>query len=166
LLAKLVPTFLRIEDVTWSAQRIPAAVNLSFHDRNGVDAFPERQKMTRVKYKSLIYYWNRNISVDIATGHGLDGWVSIPGKAKRFLFSTPQRPDRFCSPPSLFIVQSPPISRHYLHLSLFSNHLKPCSSLNVTDQFTPPTSQHCRSQWPRGLRHEQSSLARTLGSWV
>jgi hypothetical protein len=21
------------------------------------------------------------------------------------------------------------------------------------------------SQWPRGLRHEQSSLARTLGSW-
>jgi hypothetical protein len=25
---------------------------------------------------------------------------------------------------------------------------------------------HCRSQWPRGLRHEKSSLARTLGSWV
>jgi hypothetical protein len=24
----------------------------------------------------------------------------------------------------------------------------------------------CRSQWPRGLRHELSSLARTLGSWV
>jgi hypothetical protein len=24
----------------------------------------------------------------------------------------------------------------------------------------------CRSQWPRGLRHEQSSLAWTLGSWV
>jgi hypothetical protein len=23
-----------------------------------------------------------------------------------------------------------------------------------------------RSQWPRGLRHELSSLARTLGSWV
>jgi hypothetical protein len=24
----------------------------------------------------------------------------------------------------------------------------------------------CRSQWPRGLRHEMSSPARTLGSWV
>jgi hypothetical protein len=24
----------------------------------------------------------------------------------------------------------------------------------------------CRSQWPRGLRHELSSSARTLGSWV
>jgi hypothetical protein len=23
----------------------------------------------------------------------------------------------------------------------------------------------CRSQWPRGLRYELSSLARTLGSW-
>jgi hypothetical protein len=25
---------------------------------------------------------------------------------------------------------------------------------------------HRRSQWPRGLRHELSSLALTLGSWV
>jgi hypothetical protein len=24
----------------------------------------------------------------------------------------------------------------------------------------------CRSQWPRGLRHKLSSIARTLGSWV
>jgi hypothetical protein len=24
----------------------------------------------------------------------------------------------------------------------------------------------CRSQWPRGLRHEPSSPARTLGSWI
>jgi hypothetical protein len=24
----------------------------------------------------------------------------------------------------------------------------------------------CRSQWPRGLRHELSSLSRTLRSWV
>jgi hypothetical protein len=27
-------------------------------------------------------------------------------------------------------------------------------------------SDASRSQWPRGLRHELSSLARTLGSWV
>jgi hypothetical protein len=27
-------------------------------------------------------------------------------------------------------------------------------------------STSCRSQWARGLRHELSSLARTLGSWV
>jgi hypothetical protein len=29
-----------------------------------------------------------------------------------------------------------------------------------------PYSNSGRSQWPRGLRHEQSSLARTLGSWA
>jgi hypothetical protein len=33
------------------------------------------------------------------TGYGLDGPVSIPGSA-RFL-SSPQRPDRFCGPPSV-----------------------------------------------------------------
>jgi hypothetical protein len=27
-------------------------------------------------------------------------------------------------------------------------------------------TDHSRSEWPRGLRHEPSSLARTLGSWV
>jgi glycine/D-amino acid oxidase-like deaminating enzyme len=32
-------------------------------------------------------------SVFIATGYGLDGWGSIPGRGKRFLF-TPQLPDR------------------------------------------------------------------------
>jgi hypothetical protein len=26
--------------------------------------------------------------------------------------------------------------------------------------------ERCRSQWPRGLKHELSSFARTLGSWV
>jgi hypothetical protein len=29
--------------------------------------------------------------------YGLEGWSSIPGGGKEF-FSTPQRPDRFCSP--------------------------------------------------------------------
>jgi hypothetical protein len=28
------------------------------------------------------------------------------------------------------------------------------------------TLKFCRSQWPRGLRHEPSSPTRTLGSWV
>jgi hypothetical protein len=27
-------------------------------------------------------------------------------------------------------------------------------------------ARKCRSQWPRGIRHQLSSLARTLGSWV
>jgi hypothetical protein len=30
----------------------------------------------------------------------------------------------------------------------------------------PPSRNKCRSQWPRVLRHELSSLARTLGSCV
>jgi hypothetical protein len=32
--------------------------------------------------------------------------------------------------------------------------------------FLVAESTVCRSQWPRGLRHEPSSPARTLGSWV
>jgi hypothetical protein len=31
---------------------------------------------------------------------------------------------------------------------------------------TQDTALFCLSQWPRVLRHELSSLARTLGSWV
>jgi hypothetical protein len=39
----------------------------------------------------------------------------------------------------------------------------------ITEQrpsFTPVKTHRRRSQWPRGLRHELSSSARTLGSWV
>jgi hypothetical protein len=31
---------------------------------------------------------------------------------------------------------------------------------------TTPKEEKNRSQWPRGIRHELSSLARTLGTWV
>jgi hypothetical protein len=33
-------------------------------------------------------------------------------------------------------------------------------------EFPTGVYEYRRSQWPRGLRHELSSLARTLGSWV
>jgi hypothetical protein len=33
-------------------------------------------------------------------------------------------------------------------------------------EFVGCSSKSCRSEWPHGLRHELSSLARTLGSWV
>jgi hypothetical protein len=33
-------------------------------------------------------------------------------------------------------------------------------------QFRVTIASDCRSQWPRGLRHEPSSPARTLESWV
>jgi hypothetical protein len=32
--------------------------------------------------------------------------------------------------------------------------------------FLPPINVTGQSQWPRGLKHELSSLALTLGSWV
>jgi hypothetical protein len=62
-------------------------------------------------------------------------------------------------------------------LTLFPNTLSLCSSHNVRDQVSYPfktTGKNTvlyilifsRSQWPRGLRHELSSLPRTLGSWV
>jgi hypothetical protein len=33
-------------------------------------------------------------------------------------------------------------------------------------RLSPVKVKLCRSQWPRGLRHEPSSPARTLGSWL
>jgi hypothetical protein len=33
-------------------------------------------------------------------------------------------------------------------------------------RFLGPTTLPCRSRWPRDLRHELSSLARIVGSWV
>jgi hypothetical protein len=38
-------------------------------------------------------------SVGLATGYGLDGRGSFPGRGKRFV-SSPQRPDRLWGPPS------------------------------------------------------------------
>jgi hypothetical protein len=51
---------------------------------------------------SLVARFSSNsvISVGVATGYGLDGRGSIPGRSKRH-FSSPQRPDRLWGPPSL-----------------------------------------------------------------
>jgi hypothetical protein len=42
------------------------------------------------------------------------------------------------------------------------------TSTRVTNEkeFGRTIEKACRSQYPLGLRHELSSLARTLGSWV
>jgi hypothetical protein len=34
----------------------------------------------------IIMIWSRESSVNIATGYGLNGWGSIPGKGKSFLY--------------------------------------------------------------------------------
>jgi hypothetical protein len=40
------------------------------------------------------------------------------------------------------------------------------NSSPTTRKLVSPRTEPNRSQWPRGLRHELSSPARTLGSWV
>jgi hypothetical protein len=37
---------------------------------------------------------------------------------------------------------------------------------SVYGVFLTSMLKYCRSEWPRGIRHEMSSLARTLGSWI
>jgi hypothetical protein len=44
--------------------------------------------------------------------------------------------------------------------------LSQINPVHTTASSLSNTQTLCRSQWPRGLRHELSSLARTLGSWV
>jgi hypothetical protein len=53
----------------------------------------------------------------------------------------------------------PPKVSRYRHLSIGLS----CGSQR---KFLEDCISSCRSQWPRGLRHELSSLARMLGSWV
>jgi hypothetical protein len=73
---------------------------------------------------------------------------SIPDRGKNF--SAPSRPHKLTGTPSLLVYmeESFPVwglkLTNYVHLILFWG----------------------RSQWPRGLRHELSSLALTLGSLV
>jgi hypothetical protein len=63
-----------------------------------------RQKPHELMYQANIYMlysqMSWDISVDVATGYGLDVWGSIPGRGKRF-FSSSQRPDLLWCPPSL-----------------------------------------------------------------
>jgi hypothetical protein len=55
-----------------------------------------------IKYVSVICICedSQYSSMGTATGYGLDGRGSIPGRVKR-RFSTPQYPDRLWSPPSI-----------------------------------------------------------------
>jgi hypothetical protein len=46
---------------------------------------------------------------------------------------------------------------------MFTPYTSICSQKYVWNNGHVP---HCRSQWPRGLRHELSSPAEILGSWV
>jgi hypothetical protein len=39
-------------------------------------------------------------------------------------------------------------------------------NIHPPPKFRSPKCSLCRSQWPRGLKHELSSFARTLGSWI
>jgi hypothetical protein len=41
-----------------------------------------------------------------------------------------------------------------------------CNNGQEAIRITKTFNAKCRSQWPRSLRHELFSLARTLGSWV
>jgi hypothetical protein len=60
------------------------------------------------------------------------------------------------------------------HSNTSSNSMKDRNVLSATVSISGTllhgilalTCSSCRSQWPRGLRHEPSSLAQTLGSWV
>jgi hypothetical protein len=48
-------------------------------------------------------YMSLDSSVGTAMGYGMDGWVSIPGRDKRF-FCTPQRPDRLWGHPASYTI--------------------------------------------------------------
>jgi hypothetical protein len=75
-----------------------------------------------------------------------------------------------CSP-SNFRLQLPCVSSHDAdrlcslgHSGVHTFYMRSPSSERI--MFIWPIVVQGRSQWPRGLRHELSSLVRKLGSWV
>jgi hypothetical protein len=64
-----------------------------------IDSFPFYLAVVYLMTHSVTQK-NRESSIGIAAGYGLDGRDSIPDRAKIF-FSTPQRPDRLWGPPRL-----------------------------------------------------------------
>jgi hypothetical protein len=86
--------------------------------------------------------------------------IQFPGGQVLFLFSKGSRPVlRPTQPPIQWVpgASSPGIKRQKRQ----ADHSSPSSAMIKNYGAIPPL---CRSQWPRGLRHEVSSLARMLGS--
>jgi hypothetical protein len=86
---------------------------------------------------------SRNISVDIATGYGLQGRGSIPGTARSFFYSTASRPTLGPTQPPLQWVQgnlSPGVNR----LGRETDHSPP-SSAEVNNGGTIPPLPHTSS---------------------
>jgi hypothetical protein len=135
-------------------------------------------------YIYIYIYRSRGSVVGIAAGYGLDDWgvgVRVPVGPR--IFSTSNRPDRLWGPLNL-------LSNGYrgalspggkavgvgvkltIHLQLVPRSRK-CGSIRpVLNSLSTGTVLpmyiyiYSQSQLPRGLKHERSSLARTLGSWV
>jgi hypothetical protein len=86
----------------------------------------------------------RDSSAGIMTDYELNSLVSITGRGKRY-FSTPQRPNRLCGPPSLLSTES----RGVFHSGLICQVLKadhsPPSSTKVNNGGTIPPLPHTSS---------------------
>jgi hypothetical protein len=76
-----------------------------------------------------------------------------------------------CHDGSKVLRIKPQRTKYYTETDGFKMRSSISSKSSLTDWlvrqlFNDPKSTACRSQWPRGPRHEQSLPARTLGSWV
>jgi hypothetical protein len=110
-------------------------------------------------------------SVGVATGYGLDRLSSIPSTTRFSLLHSVQTGTGAhpASYPTGTRSSFPGVKRQgvklvtHLHLVLRSWKLELYLHSPI---FLHGIVLNCRSRWPRGLRHELSSLTRKLGSWV
>jgi hypothetical protein len=123
----------------------------------------------RVVTSNLLNQRTRNFSVYIHCRY--DAYSNSPCQLRFLLVvRTPLLLERYgiwrnnlslIFPNKKFLSSSNKKVGHNRASSLFTFHLRCYSSAVVLRG-----SHICHSQWPRGLRHELSSPAQTLGSWV
>jgi hypothetical protein len=100
-----------------------------------------------------------DVSVGIAKVYGLDGWVSIPGGGKIFLFSTASRP---AVGPTTLLSSGYRVWRGPGHEA---NHSPP-SSAEAKNSGAIPTLLHVFMAWSSEAQGQVSLCNRSLQLWL
>jgi hypothetical protein len=112
------------------------------------------------------YFKNIRGSHTLLLQHGIEGKLLLNGisRLQQIAECFCDILSQCCSRPTIIFYSSEDTFSYLTSLSVVI--LRASFSESSSSEFRLGDRLSCRSQWLRGLRHELSSLARRLGSWV